>query len=180
MALAAAFVTWLVVDRTSDGSSPAPTSAATEAASKAAPTPPVIQPRIVSLDDLTRLADSTRTPLYWAGPRAGSRYELTRTGSGTVYLRYLPLGRLAGDRKPALTIVTYPIADALHAVEVAAREAGTVRLALPGGGLAVVQRSRLTNIHLAYPGQAAQIEVYAPQSGVARRLVLSGAVRPLS
>lgn len=186
VALVAGVIAWIVVDRTSDDTTtpaPAPTAAAARPAPATPPTtstPAVIQPRVVSLSQLAAVADAAHTPLYWAGPRAGTRYELTRTASGTLYLRYLPRGREPGDRRPALTIVTYRLPDAMHAVEVAAKAAGSTRLSLAGGGVAVVERARPTNVHLAYPGQDAQVEVYAPEPGLARRLVVSGAIRPVS
>jgi hypothetical protein len=174
VAVAVAFAVWLVLDRrSSDQSNP------TEATSAPAVQVNERPASVVSLADLQKLAASTSLPLYWAGPRAGTRYELTRTGSGAVYVRYLPRGAEAGERDPALTVVTYPVQDALASIENAATSAGSSRIELPGGGLAVVNPARSTNIHFAYPGQDVQVEVYSPQPGVARRLVTSGAVRSL-
>ena len=53
-------------------------------------------------------------------------------------------------------------------------------LALPRGGLAVAGESGGTNVHLAYPGQPYQVEVYSPLVGEALRLVGNGTVRPYS
>jgi hypothetical protein len=164
--LAAAFVAWLVLDRVGDDSKPATQIAAD------------VRPAIMSLDELSDLAASTATPLYWAGPRRGTRYEVTRTRTGTVYVRYLAPELREGDAKPALTVVTYPLENALARIR-AGSTGRLKRIELPGGGLAVIDPRRPTNVHFAYPGQAAQVEVYAPQPGLARRLVVSGAVRPL-
>jgi hypothetical protein len=164
--LAAAFVTWLVLDRVGDDS-----GSGTESAGE-------VSPSIMSLDELGDLAASTATPLYWAGPRRGTRYEVTRTNTGTVYVRYLPPDLQAGDVEPALTVVTYPMKNALARIRAGASE-GATSVQLPGGGTAMIDPARPTNVHFAYPGQAAQVEVYAPQPGLARRLVVSGAVRPL-
>jgi hypothetical protein len=164
--LAAAFVAWLVLDRVGDDS-----GSGAEPAGE-------VSPSIMSLDELGDLAASTETPLYWAGPRAGTRYEVTRTSTGTVYVRYLPPELQAGDVQPALTVVTYPIENALARIRAGATE-GSTRIQLPGGGLAVIDPARPTNVHFSYPGQAAQVEVYSPERGQARRLVVSGAVRPL-
>ena len=163
--LAAAFVAWLVLDRVGDSDSGP--EAATE-----------VRPSIMSLEELGALAASTETPLYWAGPRRGTRYEVTRTGSGTVYVRYLSPALQEGDVKPALTVVTYPMENALARIRAGSTERST-RIQLPGGGLAVIDPRRPTNVHFAYPGQSAQVEVYAPEPGLARQLVVSGAVRPL-
>ena len=53
------------------------------------------------------------------------------------------------------------------------------RSALAGGGIAVYGEDDPTNVHIAYPAQPYQIEVFAPTPGIARRLVASGAVAPL-
>lgn len=174
--LGVAFIAWLLVARGDDDETAAPPTTV----ANAAPQPPAeVSPTIVSLGQLSAAAAESATPLYWAGPRPGTRYELTRTANGAVYVRYLPKGAAAGDVEPALTVVTYPMPDGLARIRTATRSAGATRIVLPGGGLAVVDAGRPTNIHFAYPGQSAQVEVYAPQSGVARRLVRSGAVRPL-
>jgi hypothetical protein len=163
--LAAALVVWLVVGRSGDDSSTS--GAAAE-----------VEPTLMSAPELADLAGSTSTPLYWAGPRSGTRYEVTRTGTGTVYLRYLPPDLQPGAVQPALTVVTYPLENALARTRAGAGERSS-RIQLPGGGLAVVDPSRPTNVHFAFPEQAVQVEVYAPTPGLARRLVVSGAVRPL-
>lgn len=162
--LAAALVVWLVVGRSGDDSS---TSGAAE-----------VEPTLMSSAELADLAGSTSTPVYWAGPRGGTRYEVTRTGTGTLYLRYLPPALQPGAVEPALTVVTYPLENALARTRAGAGERSS-RIQLPGGGLAVVDPSRPTNVHFAYPEQAVQVEVYSPTPGLARRLVVSGAVRPL-
>jgi hypothetical protein len=43
----------------------------------------------VSVAALKKFASSLGRPLYWAGPQSGTRYELTQTSNGNVYLLYL-------------------------------------------------------------------------------------------
>jgi hypothetical protein len=162
--LAAAFFTWFLVVRPEDDTSAVPFTPATAA------------PEIATLADLRTLADSGET-FYWAGTRSGTRIELTAP-DGTVYLRYLPPGESAGSAAPALTVATYPRSDAFEEVRRAAEGEDVTTLDLARGGLAVVDRSSDTNVHLAYPDEPYQIEVYAPEPGLARRLVASGTVRP--
>jgi hypothetical protein len=166
--LAAALLVWLAVGRGTDDS---PSGSGSASSGE-------LEPSLMSAEELHDLAASTSVPLYWAGPRAGARYEVTRTRAGTVYLRYLPPALRVGDLEPALTVVTYPIENALERMQANAGKRSS-RIPLPDGGLAVVDPSRPTNVHFAYPGQAVQVEVYAPSPGLARRLVLSGVVRPL-
>jgi hypothetical protein len=165
--LAAAFVAWLVLARDSDSTNPARTTTVAE-----------LKPSLVSLDELRDLAGESDAPLYWAGARQGRDYEVTRTNGGTTYLRYLRDGIPAGDPEPQLTVVTYSLPNALARLR-AGRPGRSTRIPLDGGGLAVIDPSRPTNVHLAYPGQAVQVEVFAPEPGLARQLVESGAVRPL-
>jgi hypothetical protein len=159
MALAAAFVTWLVVEGDDEP-----------------PRPPAPRPALASHVELVRLADSLQVPLHWAGPRAGFRYELTRTET-SVFVRYLPGGVEPGDRKPAFLIVgTYIQDDGFAAVRAGSRRRGAVAMELPGGGLATYDRKRPTSVYFSYPGAGYQVEVYHPDGSTARRLVASGQV----
>jgi hypothetical protein len=166
--LAAAFVAWLVLRHDRDDPSKAARSA----------TVAELKPSLVSLAKLRDLATEDGEPLYWAGERRGRTFEVTRTSGGTTYLRYLKQGVTAGDLEPQLTVVTYSLPNALARLR-AGRSGRSTRIQLSGGGLAVIDPSRPTNVHLAYPGQPVQVEVFAPEPGLARRLVESGGVRPL-
>ena len=55
--------------------------------------------------ELRALPAETGHPVYWAGPRRGYSYEVTRPTDGNVYVRYLPPGVAAGDERPAFTTV---------------------------------------------------------------------------
>ena len=41
---------------------------------------------------LADLAAAVQHPIFWLGPESGFTYELTQTGSGKIYVRYLPHG----------------------------------------------------------------------------------------
>jgi hypothetical protein len=62
-------------------------------------------PALVSQTQLEELASSSTEPIYWAGPRKGFSYELTRTADGRTYVRYLPHGVPAGDRRAEFLVV---------------------------------------------------------------------------
>ena len=165
--LAAALVAWLLIDRSDDE-----TSTATP------PAQPAGVPEIASLDDLRALADSGET-FYWAGVRGGTRIELTAT-DGTVFIRYLPPDQPAGSGEPVLTVATYPRANGFEEVSNAAEGENVEKIDLPSGGLAVVDETTGTNVHLAYPDKPFQAEVYSPRTDLARTLVENGAIRPFS
>ena len=170
LAIAAGLVTAVLVGRS--GSDPAKPAAAKAKA---------VAARTVSPDELRRVAASRRPLVYWAGPQASRVLELTETAQGRIYVRYLRPQTPAGDRRPAfLTVATYPLAKAYEATKAAAKRPGAVGFTLPGGGVAVYDRARATNLYLAYPDGQEQIEVYAPSAAQARRLVQSGRVRPVN
>lgn len=135
-----------------------------------------VAPRIVTADELRAFAAAEDGPVYWAGERAGARYELTRTADGRVYVRYLAAGTEAGSTDAGfLTIGTYPQADALSTLKATAARRGSTDVAVGGGGAGAVLRGSPDSVYLAYPGVAAQIEVFDPKGG-ARALAQDGAV----
>lgn len=155
VAVAAAFGAWLVLDREDKR-------------------PP--QPTAVTVTDLRQLSDSLELGIFWAGPRQGFQYELTRNGR-RVFVRYLPRGIGLGDPRAAfLTVGTYGQDDGFAAVQAASRRRGATALRLPGGGLAVYNRARPSSVYLSYPGAGSQVEVYHPDGATARRLVASGQI----
>ena len=178
LAIAIAFVVWLVVRGNDKSSSTAKTS--TPARTKPATTPRETV-RAASPQSLRALARAAGHPIYWAGPRADVKYELTQVTDGRIYIRYLPKGVPIGDRRAAYLIVaTYPVKDAYKAVRTAAKESGAVTFHTKRGGLAVYNQSAATNVYLAYPGSKYQIEVFDPNPSQARQLVRSGTVRPIA
>jgi hypothetical protein len=155
LAAVAAFVIWLLV-RGDDGKT-----------QKQSPS----NARAVSEQTLRGLRSTLGRPIYWAGPRSGTTYELTQTKGGRVFIRYLPKGVEVGTSKPYLTVATYRVKNAIAATERAARQSGSVRVQARDGAVAFYRRSRPTNVYLAFPESGAQIEVFAPSGKEAQRLV---------
>jgi hypothetical protein len=179
--LAGAFIAWLLVGRDDDELALGTSGTIAQTATAATTAPPAafaVEPTLVSPEQLRGLAARNEIPVYWAGLRAGTRLEVSSRSDGTFYVRYLPAGVQAGDEGPALTVATYPRANGFAEVRRAARR-GTKTIPLPGGGLAVYDASGSTNVHLAYPHEPYQVEVFSPRLDVARGLVVSGAVQPL-
>lgn len=136
-------------------------------------------PVIVSEAALKALARSIGHPLYWAGPRPGTAYELRKTTDGLVYVRYLSAGTKAGANEAALTVGTYPAQGAFAATLGLSKHSDSVAVPITGGGVAFYARSAPTSVYLAYPGQNVQIEVYDPSPAQARALVTSGKIVPI-
>jgi hypothetical protein len=102
---------------------------------------------------------------------------VTQRRDGTIYVRYLPPGVRVGDPRAAfLIIVTYPYANALLALRRVQNGKG---IRVPHGGLALVHKGYPESVHLAYPGENYQIEVYDPSPRVSRQVATSGSVGPI-
>jgi hypothetical protein len=137
---------------------------------------PAAKPISASLGYLKSLASSLGHPIYWVGPKRGSTYEVTRTSSGKVFLRYLPGGVKVGTQKPYLSVATYPFPGAFGAIKALEKQRNQVAIRLRDGGLAVFDRTYPKSIHLAYPGSSYQVEVFDPSPARVRNLVSSGQV----
>jgi hypothetical protein len=137
-------------------------------------------PQLVTTAQLQSLAHASSTPIYWAGPRPGYAYELTETASGRVFVRYLPKGVVAGDRRASfLTVGTYPDARGFASLERAAARADTNSVRLPHEGIAVIYKRAPTSVYVGQRGRDVQVEIYDPLPENARTLGLSGDVVPV-
>jgi hypothetical protein len=175
IAVAAAFVIWLIVRGNDDDSGSTTTPTSTTVAG-----PKPVGPVAATPAALRGFAASSGHPIYWVGPRRGTTYELTRTPGSRVYVRYLPAGVKVGNRSAAFTIVgTYPTQNALKVLKDLAKQANEKTVPAPGGGFAVYNTSAPTNVYVAFPGSDVQIEVYDPSARKARRLVTTGRVAPV-
>ena len=136
-----------------------------------------ITPVVLSESGLRRVALTVGQPIYWAGPRRGSLYELTRTADNRSIVRYVPPGVVAGSSAGQyLSVATYPFIGAFNALQSVADGGGFM---LPHGGLAVVN-SRFPNaVHVAFPLVEYQVEVYDPSPARARAIASSGKVQSI-
>jgi hypothetical protein len=167
LAAAAGLLAWAVVGTGNDSSS-APTRTGTVQHTG---------PLGLSEAALKRRSKALGQPIYWAGPRPGYTYELTRTTKNRVYVRYLSPGIRVGDKRAIfLTVATYPFRDAFDALRQAAHGNG---IKLRGGGLAVVRQDYPKSVHLAYPGVDYQVEIYHPSPQRSLQVAVSGAVAPV-
>jgi hypothetical protein len=180
LALAIAFVVWLVVRGNDNSSSTANTSTTPAAKPGKTPAAPRETVKAASVSTLRALARASGHPIYWAGPQPKVKYELTQVTDGRIYIRYLPKGVPIRNKHAYLIVATYPVPNAYKAVRTAAKESGAVTFHTRRGGLAVYNQSATTNVYLAYPGSKYQVEVFDPNPSQARQLVRSGTVRPIA
>jgi hypothetical protein len=142
--------------------------------------PGEVAPVGLSRTGLSSMSASLKQPIYWAGEKPGYTYELTRTGNGNVYVRYLPPRVEVRDaRSDLLIVVTYPIDDAYAALQRAAKgQAGTI-YRLPGRGLVWVASSYPRSAHVAFPAVKYQVEVYDRSPATALAVARSGRIAPV-
>jgi len=159
--VAAAIVGWLVLD----------------SRGPAKPTNVAVGPVLVSAGQLTSASHSLGRPIYWAGPRDDSSYELTVTAGGRAYVRYLPRGAAAGDsRADFLTVGTYPGTHAFENLKKVSTGPAVHSNLLDDHGLLVAPKRLPKSVYVAYPNADYQVEVYDSMSGAARRLALNGLI----
>src|SRR5262245_24457115 len=160
IAVAAAFVVWLVAR---DGGS-----------AKS-------DPEAVSPAQLRDLAASVGHPIFWAGSRPGTTYELVKADNSSILVRYLPAGVAVGDKGQYLTVATYPFPGAYAAIQSVSKEKGSTTIPLGNGGAAETSApvSASTNVHVAYLGVDYQAEIYDPTQGRAAALVKDGELAAL-
>lgn len=139
------------------------------------------EPEVASADQLSEIAGEADAPLYWLGERPNAEYEVTQTSGGRFYIRYLKNGAKAGDERPAFVAVgTYPARSATSDLRKASRNIKGAELArADDGALLLVDPSSAKSVHLVYPGEDSQIEVYSPIPGQALRIAKRGEVQPI-
>src|SRR5947209_11808850 len=145
LALAIAFVVWLVVRGNDNSSSTAKTSTVHKPGKKTPKARETV--RAASPQTLRALAQASGHPIYWAGAQPRVKYELTQVTDGRIYIRYLPKGVPLRTKHVYPIVATYPVPNAYKAVRTAAKESGAVTFRAPRGGLAVYNQSAPTNVY---------------------------------
>jgi hypothetical protein len=169
LAVAAGIIAWAVVDR--GGSSSKPSTRTSSAAARG--TGPIgLTP--AGLRAESRLL---RQPIYWAGPKVGYTYELTRTPNRNLYVRYLPPGVRVGARGAGyLIIATYPFTRAFRGLKAVSKGHA---ISIPGRGIAVVDQGYPKSVHVAFRNVNYQLEVYDPSPKQSLAVATSGDIRPV-
>jgi hypothetical protein len=168
LSLAAAAVAVVVVLSGCGGSST--TSTATTSGSKSA--------TVVPESGLLKAMKGVGYPVYWAGPRLGVEYEVSRQ-EDRVFVRYLPKGEEPESERKLLTVGSYKDSKALAGIRESGQEAGAILVQIDGGGSAYAEGVDATSAYMAFPGVNTQVEVFDPKPGEALRLIRSGAIVPV-
>ena len=110
------------------------------AATTTTPSSPGLAPTAFSASGVARFAASVGHTVYWAGPMAGMRYEVTESPTGSIYVRYLPPGVAVGSPTQHLIVATYPVDDAYTVTSNAATGSSAVSVPVGSGSIALLQR----------------------------------------
>jgi hypothetical protein len=169
VAVAAAFLVWLLFIQGDDSSSSKGGEGSTGA-----------KPVILNQDALSTLSGTLGQPIYWAGSRPGTHLEVTQQKNGNILVRFLPENLDAGEpAQKYLTIGTYPFNDAYGGLQAVASRPGAITDSTPSGGLVVTNESTPTSVYVAYPDTNYEIEVYDPDSTEALSVAKSDALQPV-
>jgi hypothetical protein len=151
----------LILDDSDDSKSPAEAGAA----------------KVVSVEELREAAASGTTPIYWAGSQPEAELELSRPDTTRTFVRYLTDGAEAGDPgADFLTVGTYVDEHPVETLKRQGKEPGGALTTAPGDATVYFDRNDPHSVYVAYPGVAAQIEVYDPDFKRALQLVKSGQI----
>ena len=137
--------------------------------------------RLVTAAELDAAAAARTTPIYWLGPRPGTRLELSETAGGRAYVRYLTGGAAAGDPRSAfLSVGTYRLPHAHSELRASAESSGAKLRRAPHGAGLWVDPASPTSVYLAWPGRPYEVEVYDPDPKTALALARSPRLRPVA
>ena len=164
-------------DNKGDSSTAASSTTTTSSGGSSQPTKPIE----ATVDRLLELSSVVGHPVYWAGARPGKKYELTIDNDQNIFIRYLDPGVPIGSKDvSSLTVGTYPVQDAVAALQHEADKPGAKTDSAPGGGFVLTSSDAPQSVYLAFPNSNYQIEVYDPDPRRALSLATSGAIVPIS
>ena len=133
-------------------------------------------PALVSQLELANEHNTVKHAVYWAGRLDNTSYELTVTASGSTYIRYLPIGALAGSTQEYLTIGSYAKTDAYQQLQTWSKKTGAVSVRDKGGALVVRQSANAKNTYFAFKNSPLLVEVFSPLPNASFDLIQSGKI----
>ena len=138
-------------------------------------------PTAMTEQELRAFSANSAIPVYWAGPRDGVTYEVTKTSDGSVFVRYLTNGVKVGDQTASyLTVGTYYQPGGYTALSTTSQEAKVSSSTMRSGALVVQREDSPGSTWFSFPDADFQVEVYHPEAGHSFTLVSNGDVAPLN
>jgi hypothetical protein len=160
VAIAIGIGAWFLVSRATRSSNPSSTT-----------TISVTGPHAATRSGIAATAAALGHPIYWIGARARTTYELTITGNGLAYVRYLPAGVKVGDKHPDfVTVGTYPTKNAYATLAAARKLKGSQVQELTANEIAVTYTSHPHSVYVAWKSSDDIVEIFAPKTLAAQTL----------
>jgi hypothetical protein len=173
-AVAAGLIAWAIIGNGDNNSSPAAGQSTTP---QSLPRVKGLGPVALSPSAISKLSNTWKEPIYWAGLKHRYTYEVTRTSSGKVFVRYLPAGvRVGAKGGNYLIVATYPFPNAFNGLKAVSHGRA---IAIQGNGIALVDQTYPKSVHVAFSGINYQVEVYDPNPPRARKVATSGDIQPV-
>jgi hypothetical protein len=105
---------------------------------------------------------------YWSGPLDKALYSLVANSNGQVFVRYLPEGQgLADTAAKYRVIASYPQPNAYSVTQAAGNQANAISFINADGAQVFYSKSYATNVYLAFPESAFEVEIFDPGNGAA-------------
>ena len=173
MAAAAGLSVWLIAAH-GGGNTSSSVQIGPSAAARATPATTTAKPKLLNGADLKARIRSLGQPVFWAGPEAGTGYDLSEDARGDVIVRYLP----SVGAKPVLTVATVPFRGAYEATQQLAAKPGAVSKVLPDGSLLYYRVDR-PSTYVAYRNIDYLVEIDASSARRARQIARAGRLQPI-
>jgi hypothetical protein len=175
MGAAASICVWLVATHGGGSGLKTVRIGPSSSANAAATTTKGSAPSLLGTAALAARSRALGHPVYWAGPDAGARYDLTRDVSGNAVVRYVA----PASESETLRVATIPYANAYAATKELAAKPGSSSQSLPNGSLVYYREDR-PSTYVVFPNVDDVIEVDAPSPAHARQVALAGRIRPIN
>jgi hypothetical protein len=135
----------------------------------------------LSADGIRTAVKALGKVVYWAGDESGDTYVLQTFANGQTTVRYVPSG---GDPTSSGAIYrlmgSYPIKNAFNVTKQAASGGNSVLVTNSDGSVVLYNKSKMTNVYVAFPKVDVQVEIFDPTPGKALELATSGAIKPIA
>jgi len=117
---------------------------------------------------LREVVAKNKLTAYWSGPETNALYSLIANSNGQVFVRYLNDGQGLSDTAPKYRVIaSYPQVNAYSVTQAAGNQANAISFINADGAQVFYSKSYASNVYLAYPESAFEVEIFDPGNGVA-------------
>ncbi len=115
----------------------------------------------MSADELRSVVLANHLTVYWAGPMTNTKYALSTSKTGTIFVRYLSNGNRPNDTTTSFRVIaTYMQKGAFLITRSAGGVAGNVGFTNVDGNAVFYVKTRPTNVYMGIRNKDIQIEIF--------------------